>query len=296
MHVLVVSDHGFGPLKKIFLVNQWLKQKRLLHLKNERYSLSLKYIPLHRFFSKLRLNFLRPKIPFSLLNSKLPFLKRELKPWSSIIDWHKTAAYYAPCGLSINAKGREPLCIVSFGKEYEEIIEKIKRELYELRDPWTGQKIIEQVFRKEEIYHGPYMDKAPDLLFIFKNKEYSCVSKIDSKNKIFTINKNKLRTGQHFCCFNGIFILNSSAVMPGSKPNNAHIMDITPTALHLMGLPIPEQIDGRVLLEVIKPEYQERNPLRKIKYDLNKETMETKLDEQEQEKIKEELRGLGYLG
>ena len=93
-------------------------------------------------------------------------------------------------------------------------------------------------------------------------------------------------SGHHYSCFNGIFILSSPALIPGSKPNNAHIMDITPTALYLMGFPVPEDMDGRVLLEVIRPDFQQKNPLRKVKYNLYKETTEVKMDEKEQEEIK----------
>ena len=75
-------------------------------------------------------------------------------------------------GININLKGREPLGIVNPGKEYENIIEEIRKELYEVKDPETGEKIVNKVFRPEEIYHGPYIKEAPDLLFFFKNSKY----------------------------------------------------------------------------------------------------------------------------
>jgi predicted AlkP superfamily phosphohydrolase/phosphomutase len=66
--------------------------------------------------------------------------------------------------IYVNLKGREPEGIVEPGAEYEAVRDEIERLAYEFRDPRTGRKLIGQVLRREEVYSGPYLERAPDLI------------------------------------------------------------------------------------------------------------------------------------
>ena len=42
-------------------------------------------------------------------------------------------------------------------------------------------------------------------------------------------------------------------VKPGISLEGASILDLTPTILHVMGVPVPQDLDGRVLSEAFDP-------------------------------------------
>ena len=291
-NVFIVSDHGFGPLYKMFFVNQWLKEKGWLTLK-KKHRWQIKRISLFKIFEKLALSFFNRILPMQVLQLKLPLLKKRLFSLDDV-NWEKTIAYYAGAGINMNLEGREPKGIVK-RKEFDNIIETIKKELKEIKDPWTGKNIVKYIFRKEEVFQGPYVEKAPDLLFFFGSSEY--LPQEGFNLNIFSIVNEKSKiTGHHFSCFDGIFILNGPVIKSDAHLDNAHIMDITPTALYLMGLPVPKEMDGRVWLEVVEPKFQKKYPLKKVKYNLYKEKEKIMLEKQEEEEIKKQLQDLGYLG
>ena len=83
------------------------------------------------------------------------------------VDWSQSKAYSFGRHLGsiyINVKGREPQGIIEPGAEYEAVRDEIERLAYEFRDPRTGRKLIGEVLRREEIYSGPYVEQAPDLI------------------------------------------------------------------------------------------------------------------------------------
>ncbi len=78
----------------------------------------------------------------------------------------ETTAYsLLPGRIYINRKGREEKGSVS-AEEYFKLREKIKEELLELEDEENGEKIIREVYFREEIYNGPYLEKAADIIAV----------------------------------------------------------------------------------------------------------------------------------
>jgi len=65
--------------------------------------------------------------------------------------------------LRINLRGRDSDGIVDIC-DYEDLREKLINELENLEHPQTHEKIIEKVYRREELYQGSFLDKAPDLV------------------------------------------------------------------------------------------------------------------------------------
>ena len=89
-------------------------------------------------------------------------LKRRVR--SSMIDWKRTIAYSSAAGggISLNLQGREAHGIVSEA-DYERVREEIRQAIIDFRDPATDDSPVARVFLKEELYSGPYVDRAPDL-------------------------------------------------------------------------------------------------------------------------------------
>src|SRR6185436_5303195 len=64
----------------------------------------------------------------------------------------------------INVRGREPQGIVEPGEPYQELRDRIIRELGSWKDPETGDPVVLRVHKCEELYSGPYVDRFPDLV------------------------------------------------------------------------------------------------------------------------------------
>jgi predicted AlkP superfamily phosphohydrolase/phosphomutase len=103
-------------------------------------------------------------------------------------------------------------------------------------------------------------------------------------------------SGEHR--LDGIVIMTGNHVRPGAGAQRASILDITPTVLYLLGLPVGEDMEGRVLQEAIDPAFLATNPPRRIpthevgpRDPLPPPAVPTQADE----RIKERLKSLGYL-
>ncbi len=101
------------------------------------------------------------------------------------------------------------------------------------------------------------------------------------------------RGGRHDV--DGIFAAVGPDIQQGLTLDGAQIIDIAPTAIHLMGLPIPEDMDGRVLSIF---EEGSAPSIRPVEHEpaQEEELEEVSLTEKEQERLQAVLKGFGYLG
>jgi predicted AlkP superfamily phosphohydrolase/phosphomutase len=72
-------------------------------------------------------------------------------------------------------------------------------------------------------------------------------------------------------------------------------LDITPTLLYLMGLPVALDMDGRVVEEIIESDFKRSHPVRTVAAYRMGETLDLRGEPEEEQKIKERLRALGYI-
>ena len=98
------------------------------------------------------------------------------------IDWSHTQAYsLGNVGQSaFNVIGREPHGCVQPGAEYEQVREQIMAHLAQLRDPETGELVVERIYKREEIYSGPQLELAPDIVFIRLASNISALANTNS--------------------------------------------------------------------------------------------------------------------
>jgi len=94
-----------------------------------------------------------------------------------------------PSRIYLNLEGKYPRGSVR-PSEAEDILEELTELFYGLK--WDGQSVIKKVYRKEEIYHGPSMDDAPDLVLI-PNEGFALNARL-SKREVF---KESDLTGKH---------------------------------------------------------------------------------------------------
>ena len=94
----------------------------------------------------------------------------------------------------------------------------------------------------------------------------------------------------------GTLILHGPAFRPGYRLEKAHILDIAPTILHLLGLPIRSYMDGGVLEEAFVDAWRENQPIRFVDEPYQRDRLaETTFDKDEEARVKDTLRGLGYI-
>ena len=256
--VIICSDHGFGPIYYCVCFNSWLIKTGLMQVKSsfgsrarfDLYKRGLNNSNLHRVASRLKL--LRTEFLYqkkSLISSILNTTTLGLQD----VDWNKTLAYsfgnFGP--IFINLKGREPQGIVE-PEHYNKVLERVEEEAKKFRDPKTGQVIFEEIIRGRDVYSGQYADQGPDLLLYDKKMVYRA-------QRVFEFGSEKLVTlhpvysGNHD--MEGIFIASGEPILQGKNSGPFDLVDVAPTLLHLLGLPIPSDTDGHVLKEILAPTF-----------------------------------------
>jgi predicted AlkP superfamily phosphohydrolase/phosphomutase len=140
-----------------------------------------------------------------------------------------------PGRVFINLRGREPRGRVEPGAEYERVRQQLIEELLELRDPENGAKMVVSVFRREEIYHGDAYENAPDLV-INPSRGYAFKGALDKGMLTW---KGDVLIGEH--TYDDALLYISGHEIAKQQLS---MVDVLPAILYLLGVPIPNQIDG----------------------------------------------------
>ncbi len=192
---MIMSDHGFCPIRQEVYLNHWLRTEGYLSF---------------------------AKVPPSSLQEMGP------KSCAFALD---------PGRIYLHMKGKYPAGPVAPGEASHRLRDELKERLLK----WTieGLPVIDRVFFKEALYDGPLLDAAPDLVLL-PNRGF------DLKG---SIGKN-VPTGKTL--FTGMHTQDDAVVYlnhPIRKEGKAHIVDLVPTVLSYLGVPIPKELDGKTLIE-----------------------------------------------
>ena len=301
--LIVMSDHGFrGTSGRLLRLNRFLEE---LGLMKRKAPATQPVAPVFGVVDRL----LRRHLTSRNKERLAAWFPRLRAKWESQsrglhgVDWGATKAFASdleifPPRVWINQQGVFPSGIVA-AADKEPLLDFIVEKLYTLKDPLTGRQLIEKVWRKEEIYHGDELDRAPDLTIGC----WDGISFVGAGTRRGTDTVSIVSgepgagewTGAH--AMQGIVGLLGKAFRP-TVLQGADIVDVVPTVLHLLGLEIPEDIDGRVLDEAFTDEFRQvrgaprRGSTRGGGATAAREA-ETYTDD-ESEKVAERLRGLGY--
>ncbi len=296
--VVVMSDHGSGPYATQYVhLNAWLREEGWLATRDRRIARTGQAMQALLEYVRIRTPFLRDALKRYLPNAVKEQISRGRQN-AGAIDWLQTSAYRVPMafyvdGVEINLQGRQREGAVA-PQEYDAVRGAIIERLADLRDPRTGERIVRRVLRKEEAYGGKGFLHAPDLV-VFFDPRYAGGGGILGE-VVTPIPHYFLETwsGQHR--MEGTLILWGPHVRRGEPVRGANIVDLAPTILHLLGLPLPDDLDGRFLAEAFEPEYLTAHPIRTVGAAGPRDTSRQRaLTEEEEREMKEALRGLGYL-
>lgn len=285
-NVVIVSDHGGGRLKGKFLINQWLTERGYLSYRGAR------ILDRPSLFSRERVRTVLDRMGLlSLARRVIPRAARRFVPAQSVsyemvfsdIDWSQTVAYSPVVGgIYLNVKGREPKGIV-LPDQYEDLRERIIADLKALQDPATQSALDIQVYRREEIYSGPKLQSLPDIVLYLPAYDATPTwgkPAVGAKGK----------PGGHRLY--GVFVASGQDIRSGELGVEATIVDVAPTLLHLMGVPVGSDMDGQVL-GIFRPESE---PGRRPPSFTSYETVEVQAaHDEDTEQLRERLRALGYI-
>ncbi len=257
---LMISDHGFGGVSNTVLYpNCWLREQGFLQFRGGVSG------GMARFRDRLKrwaIAALPGWLQRFLYRYATGMIGRfEAKARYGNIDWSKTEAYfdenpYYPA-IRINLKGRQPQGIVEPGRQYEEVRNRLIAALESWRNPETGEPIIPKAFRREEVYSGECLEEAHDIIpkwalcrgynYAFKHSAKSpgqvWLSKIEVNGTDYSSKSGTHRDG-------AVFIARGPGLRAGSTVEGVRIIDLAPTILSLLGVPVPADMDGRVLDEI----------------------------------------------
>jgi predicted AlkP superfamily phosphohydrolase/phosphomutase len=151
---------------------------------------------------------------------------------------------------------------------------------------------VSAVHRRHEIYQGDHVDNGPDLL-VETTDPYCMIEGAGTSTIVPTGQADGERTGNHLRA--GIFMLAGPAVRRGAAVAPLDICDVAPTILHLLGLPVQEDMDGRVAAAALAPGYLEAHPIRTDQLAPPAAAAAVDMSDQDRRAIEGMLEGLGYL-
>jgi predicted AlkP superfamily phosphohydrolase/phosphomutase len=204
--LIVMSDHGFCPFYRGVNLNTWLLEKGYVTLRDP--SIQGRY------------------------------------PAFGNVDWSKTKAYALGLnGLYINLEGREERGIVKPGKEYEDLLDQLERDLLEMRDPQDDQQVVTLVVRTGRDFHGPEIEIGPDVIVGYNwGYRSSWVSPLGEFPREIYVDNDDAWSGDHSVDYRhvpGVLLTNRRITL-----EEPALFDLTVSILDHYGLDKPSQMIG----------------------------------------------------
>jgi len=292
--LLMMSDHGFGRMDNELTINRLLAG--MGYFKPKRGSLLLKSVLKsgRGLVMKLLTRF-APRALEENTRKRMESTASIRKPRIDSIDWSRTKAFSSTRtqqGITINLRGREPHGTVEPGEEYERIREELITHLRELKDPVSGGQMENLVFRREEVYDGPYIENAPDIVYLFDGGRI--IATHHYRRALFTPTNWQTGNGMHRRA--GIFLAKGDMVAGGREMKERSITDVAPTILYLLGIQIPDDLDGSVIEEAFEGKFLASH---RISFErapsLQDEGGDSVYTDEDKKAIENQLRGIGYI-
>ena len=303
--VFVMSDHGGGSHPKYYLNTNYLLRtcnllKPSVKASNAKGGLKGAFKQFYR--TRIRRFPYLEKVYRSLpqsLKKVATNLDSQTMMNLDTIDWKHTKAYRFPMyppveGIMINVVGRQPEGCVQPGEEYEAVRTHILEEVRNLRDPQTGELIVLEAYRREELYKGERLETAPDLILVTRD-EYKGGTSVDELISEVPLDVISKLSGVHR--MDGIILAQGPHIRHNARIEGAGIIDVAPTVMYTLGIPIPSDMDGKPLAGLFEETYTQQAEAAYTDERKHEDvgSDEYGYSEEEEESVRLKLEALGYL-
>ena len=229
--LIVMSDHGFNSFRYAVNLNRWLVDNGYMTEK--------------------------PNLLGNLLGGQqrsVPELFKRQQEFFEWVDWSRTEAYALGLGqIYINLEGREAHGIVT-ENERDALIDEIIDGLLELTDPNTGQRVLVDAYRADDIYSGDNMEYSPDIVVGFADGyRVSWQTTLGVAAEDLVEPNAKKWSGDH-CSFDPSVTLGVLFSTVPLTVDDPALIDLTPSILGLFGIDKPDRCDGRQIFDISEPE------------------------------------------
>ena len=285
--LFLMSDHGCAPTDTVFYINTWLHQQGYLDLNVPLVSRTLSQLGMSRqrlgnLARTLRISTLLRRVVSESILQRLPNTRgtyqKDAK--ASFIQWEKSRAV---------ASGQGPIYLLVGPEEtrYGQLRGELRDRLMKLRHPETGRPIIQKVLFREEIYNGPFLEDAPDLIL----EQAPGVHTSGSVGNPAIFEPPAKWAAEN--TLEGLFLAWGSEITAPGTIAGAKIVDLAPTILHLLGVPIPAEVDGGVLRELFASRSEASRRI--LFFSTSPQAARDPESTEDDEELAERLRALGYL-
>jgi predicted AlkP superfamily phosphohydrolase/phosphomutase len=287
--VLVVSDHGAGPLNGDVDLGGWLVRNGYASLADKRVTslagLVWKLPPSVRRFAKR----LAPRLARKTFSSSLA-------GQLSSFDWAATKVFFGVhSDVWLNLKGREPQGVVD-PEDAATLLDELKEGLLSITDPRTGAPVFSGARTRDELYSGSEAELGPDLMLDTWSAGYRVAPRrVESDAPVIPpaplSGVNEPWSSDHRPL--GVFV--------GAGPHLAHgtgsehsLLDVCPTALALLEQGVPQDLDGRVITEAFEASWLSKHPV-KSSSAVGVRRAGREFSEEEAAAVSSHLKDLGYI-
>jgi predicted AlkP superfamily phosphohydrolase/phosphomutase len=264
--VILASDHGFGPTVEVFHLNTWLEQNGYLGWSEKAASeggqpalLGVEQVARHTW----------------------------------MLDWNRTTAFAATptsngIHIVVSEDGQSPGVPRD---QYLSFRQRLMDGLRDFRDPASGEPVVTEIWTREQVFIGPHSEMAPDLTLVLRDG--GLVSILPGTP---TLRPRQTVAGAHRPV--GVFAAAGPGIRQTSNAGELSILDVAPLILHSLGLPVPEEMQGKVPTQVFNPTWIARRPVR---YDTTQRPAVAATEHggvmtpEDEQTVLERLRDLGYI-
>jgi predicted AlkP superfamily phosphohydrolase/phosphomutase len=290
VNVMILADHGGAAnTRGPELMQAWLEDQGLM----TRVRPGLRSRLMVRGFNLINRKLTRERK--RALARVFPRLKERAEAEARLagIDWTRTRAFSDGVrdDVLINLQGREPQGVVA-PHEYSAFVDELRRLIEGISEDDTGTHVVEALLHRDAVYHGPFVDRAPDFTVrwriddrAFGPLRTTTEAGRDRMRRILA--QPAFQPGGHHPL--GMFL----AAGPNIRPTNieGRLADVTPTILALLGVPVPSDLDGRPLDEML--EHVEVMAGDRAASD--EAERESGYSPEEEEAVRKRLEDLGYI-
>jgi predicted AlkP superfamily phosphohydrolase/phosphomutase len=268
--VLMASDHGFGPTYDVFHVNAWLEQQGYLAWSEAAAGRDTE-------------------------GAVLGVGQVARHTW--LLDWEKTKAFATTptsngIHIAVNHDGVSPGVSPD---EYPAFRQRLIEQLRDFRDPENGNPVVTEVWTREEVFEGPHSAQGPDLTLTLHDG--GLISILPSST---ALSRRPVLAGAHRPL--GVFAAKGPGILAGRTGAEMSILDVAPMVLYSLGLPVPEDMQGRVVEELYEPDQLLKHPVShvaaipvKAKEAAQPLNGAASVEPEDERAVLERLRELGYI-